>query len=76
MQRLANGKSVATLFALTLAMFVAVMFFVNPTIDKGNGLEVISLQLAFDTKRSAKQSSDIGIWMRSNTGYLSTISMH
>ena len=32
----------------TLVMFSIVMFIVNPAIDKGNGLEVISLQLAYD----------------------------
>jgi len=38
---------VSTAFFMSI-MFIIVMFFVNPLIDSGHGLSVISLQLSFD----------------------------
>ena len=35
---------------MTLIMFMVVMFIVNPSIDGKDGIDVLSLQLAFDKK--------------------------
>ncbi len=44
-----NSKTVLIgSLALMSIMFVIVMFYVNPSIDGGNGLGVIKLQLSFD----------------------------
>src|SRR5210317_813697 len=44
------GKSTVLIssFALASVMFVIVMFFVNPSIDGGNGSGVLELQLSFE----------------------------
>jgi hypothetical protein len=44
----AKRSVVLSAAAMTIGMFVIVMFVVNPMIDGGDGLSVIALQLAFD----------------------------
>jgi len=48
LKKLNNIKVVMVSGILTAAMFVVVMFLVNPMIDGKDGFEVILLQLAFD----------------------------
>lgn len=48
LKKLNNIKVVMASGILTAAMFVVVMFLVNPMIDGKDGFEVILLQLAFD----------------------------
>lgn len=45
---ISNKSVLFSALALMLTMFIVVMFFVNPLIDSGNGMSVISLQLSFD----------------------------
>ena len=48
LRTLGKSKVLISSFALTSVMFVIVMFFVNPSIDGGNGSGVLELQLSFE----------------------------
>lgn len=51
---LSNKKILIISTIVTLIMFIVVMFIVNPSIDKKNGMGVLALQLAFDKEVGIK----------------------